>query len=90
MPRAHSCLWAAFQWIFKTTRGRAGPCWRRALSHRATIAHIQVRSRIGEAVKCGVVQEEIPNPPDLNYLRDVIGLANYLLDNGGIAVAEPQ
>jgi len=37
-----------------------------------------------------VVRGEIPNPPDLNYLRDVIGLTTYLLDHGGIVVADPQ
>ena len=47
-------------------------------------------SRIAEAPECGFVRCEIPNPPDLNYLRDIIGLTTYLLDNGGFAVADPQ
>jgi hypothetical protein len=47
-------------------------------------------ARLGEATECGVLQGEIPNPPDLNYLRDAVGLTTYLLDNGGFAVADPQ
>jgi hypothetical protein len=47
-------------------------------------------ARVGEAAECGVLRGEIPDPPDLNYLRDVIGLTTYLLDNGGFAVADPQ
>ena len=47
-------------------------------------------ARLGEAPECGVLQGEIANPPDLNYLRDVIGLTTYLLDHGGMAVANPQ
>jgi hypothetical protein len=47
-------------------------------------------ARIGEAAECSVLRGEIPNPSDLNYLRDVVGLTTYLLDNGGFAVADPQ
>ena len=47
-------------------------------------------ARVGEATECGVVQGKISNPPDLNYLRDVIGLTTYLLDHGSFAVADPQ
>ena len=46
--------------------------------------------RIGQAPECSVMQGEIPNPPDLNYLRDIIGLTTYLLDHGGFAVGDPQ
>jgi hypothetical protein len=47
-------------------------------------------SRAGEANECSIIQCEIADPPKLNYLRDIIGLTTYLLDNGGFAVADPQ
>lgn len=47
-------------------------------------------ARIGEATECGHIRCEISDPPDLNYLRDIIGVTTYLLDNGGFAVADPQ
>lgn len=47
-------------------------------------------ARIVEAAECGVLRGEIPDPADLNYLRNAIGLTTYLLDNGGVAVADPQ
>ena len=47
-------------------------------------------ARVGQATECGVLRGEIPDSPDLNYLRDVIGLTTYLLDHGGMAVADPQ
>ena len=47
-------------------------------------------TRIGEAPACGLLRCEMPNPPDLNYLRDIVGMTTYLLDNGGFAVADPQ
>jgi len=40
--------------------------------------------------ECLIVQGAIPDPPDLNYLRDTIGLATCFLDNGGIAIIDPQ
>ena len=42
-------------------------------------------ARIGEGAVCGLALVEIPNPPDLNCLRNVIGLTTYLLDHGGFA-----
>jgi hypothetical protein len=47
-------------------------------------------ARIGQAEECGLLQGEIPDPPDLNYLRDVIGLITYAMDHGGFAVGDPQ
>lgn len=31
-----------------------------------------------------------PDPPDLNYLRDTVGLITHFLDHGGVAVFDPQ
>src|SRR5204863_9882310 len=39
---------------------------------------------------CLILQGTIPDPPDLNYLRDTIGLVTCFLDNGGIAIIDPQ
>jgi hypothetical protein len=36
------------------------------------------------------VHGEIADQPNLNYLRDVIGLVMFTLDHGGIAVCDPQ
>jgi hypothetical protein len=47
-------------------------------------------ARVGAATECGVVRGEVPDPADLNYLRDVVGLTTYLLDHGGFAVVDPQ
>src|SRR5256885_7083118 len=40
--------------------------------------------------ECLIIQGNIPDPPDLNYLRDTIGLATSFLDHGGIATIDPQ
>src|SRR6185436_20896043 len=45
---------------------------------------------IQNAAECLVIQGEVPDPPNLNYLRDAIGLVMYFLDHGGIAVMDPQ
>lgn len=40
--------------------------------------------------ECLVLQGEIADPEDLNYLRDTIGLTTWFLDHGGIAVMDVQ
>lgn len=40
--------------------------------------------------ECLIVQGAVADPPDLNYLRDTIGLVMYFLDHGGIAAMDPQ
>ena len=47
-------------------------------------------AEIQHARECLIIQGNIPDPPDLNYLRDTIGLATCFLDNGGIAIIDPQ
>ncbi|WP_040549667.1 hypothetical protein [Pedosphaera parvula] len=46
--------------------------------------------RIQTAPECIVIQGEIADPSDLNYLRDTIGVATYFLDNGAIGLIDPQ
>jgi hypothetical protein len=45
---------------------------------------------IQEAPECLIITGEVEDPSDLNYLRDVIGLTTYFLDEGGEAVIDPQ
>jgi len=45
---------------------------------------------IQDVPECTIIQGAIADPPDLNYLRDVIGLVAYFLDHGGVAAIDPQ
>ena len=45
---------------------------------------------IQEVPECMLIQGVAADPPNLNYLRDVIGLVQYFLDNGGVAAMDPQ
>src|SRR4051812_5599858 len=40
--------------------------------------------------ECLIIQVSISAPPDLNYLRDTIGVATYFVDHGGVAIIDPQ
>lgn len=40
--------------------------------------------------ECLILQGEVADPKNLNYLRDSIGLATWFLDHGGIAVMDVQ
>lgn len=42
------------------------------------------------APECVITQGEVADPADLNYLRDAVGVATWFLDNGGVAVVDPQ
>src|SRR5947209_6026419 len=44
-------------------------------------------ARIEQSPGCLVLQGEVDDPPDLNYLRDSIGVATFFLDHGGVCVA---
>jgi len=39
---------------------------------------------------CLVLRGEFEDPENLNYLRDTIGFTTWAIDNGGIAVFDPQ
>src|SRR3954454_23249897 len=47
-------------------------------------------TEIQHVPECLILQGAIPDPPSLDYLRDTIGLATCFLDNGGIAIVDPQ
>jgi hypothetical protein len=40
--------------------------------------------------ECLILQGEIPDPADLNYLRDAVGMITSFLEHGGIAAIDPQ
>jgi hypothetical protein len=40
--------------------------------------------------ECLLIRGTVADPEQLNYLRNVVGLISWLLDNGGIAVYDPQ
>lgn len=39
---------------------------------------------------CLILRGGFPDPANLNYLRDTVGLITHFLDNGGVAVYDPQ
>jgi hypothetical protein len=47
-------------------------------------------AKILESPGCVVIQGEVADSADLNYLRDSIGIATWFLDHGGVAVMDPQ
>lgn len=46
--------------------------------------------RVQQAPECLVLHGEIVDQPNLNYLRDTIGMVTFFLDQGGFAVCDPQ
>jgi hypothetical protein len=46
--------------------------------------------RLMSVPECLVLQGEMADPRDLNYLRDAVGIVTCLLDHGGIGVMDPQ
>jgi hypothetical protein len=64
---------------------RQGLMWDLA---KAEIGELQ--STIAQAPECLIVRGELPDQPNLNYLRDVTGFVTYLLDHGGCAVHDLQ
>jgi tryptophan synthase alpha chain len=45
---------------------------------------------VESAPELTVIRGEVPEAPNLDYLRDVVGLVTWFLDNGGLAVLDPQ
>jgi hypothetical protein len=50
----------------------------------------QLVGTIESAPECTTIRGEIPDSPNLDYLRDVIGLVTWFFDNGAVAVLDPQ
>ena len=47
-------------------------------------------AHIEQALGCLVIRGEVADPPNLNYLRDCVGLVTFFLDHGGVAVTDAQ
>ncbi len=45
---------------------------------------------VNSAPSCMVIRTEIPDQKSLDYLRNLVGLVTYFLDDGGVCVYEPQ
>lgn len=64
---------------------REGYLWERLQSSDPKLANA-----IATQDSCLVLRGTFPDPGNLNYLRDTIGLITHFLDNGGVAVYDPQ
>ncbi len=64
---------------------RSGYLWEEICHEDPEFAQI-----IAQAPSCMIIRTEIPDQETLDYLRNIIGLATYFLDNGGVCIYEPQ
>ena len=46
--------------------------------------------KLEHSEQCYILRGELTDRDNLNYLRDIIGLCSYLLDNGGVGIYDPQ
>jgi len=64
---------------------RSGYLWEELLCEDQELAKI-----IASAPSCMVICTETSDKETLDYLRNIVGLVTYFLDNGGVCVYEPQ
>ena len=50
----------------------------------------QLAGAVETAPECTIIRREVPDSPNLDYLRDVVGLVTWFFDNGALAVLDPQ
>jgi hypothetical protein len=50
----------------------------------------KLAQEVETAPECTIIRGEIPDSANLDYLRDTVGLVTWFLDNGGLAVLDPQ
>lgn len=50
----------------------------------------KLAAAIEAAPNCAVLRGEVDDAPNLNYLRDAVGMMTYLLDCGAQAIYDPQ
>ena len=62
-----------------------GYLWENVKKNNSVLAN-----QISNSNECFVLKAELTDTSNLNYLRDIIGIITYLLDNGGICVYDPQ
>ena len=54
------------------------------------VSDSNLANQISRSKECFIIKGEFKDTSDLNYLRDVVGIMAYLLDNGGVGVYDPQ
>ena len=64
---------------------RSGYIWEEVCREDSEFAGV-----INQASNCMVVHTESSDQETLDYLRNIVGLVTYFLDNGGVCVYEPQ
>lgn len=50
----------------------------------------ELAQAVETAPDCTIIRGEVPDSVTLDYLRDVVGLVTWFLDNGAVAVLDPQ
>jgi hypothetical protein len=50
----------------------------------------EVAQAVEATPDCTIIRGEVPDSPNADYLRDVVGLVTWFLDNGAVAVLDPQ
>ena len=64
---------------------RSGYLWEQFQQTNSKLAN-----EVAKQSECLIIQGTIADPPDLNYLRNVVGFITWCLDSGGVAVFDPQ
>jgi hypothetical protein len=59
------------------------------LERRLRDRHGELLEKAKSAPHCLVLRGDIPDPENLDYFRDVVGLVQGLLDQGGVAAFDP-
>lgn len=52
--------------------------------------HVKQAAAVNAAPDCLVIAGTVEDPSDLGYLRDVVGMTTFLLDQGGLAIHDLQ
>ena len=53
-------------------------------------ANTRLANDVANQTECLVIRGTISDPPDLDYLRNVVGFLAWFLDCGGVAIFDPQ
>jgi len=52
--------------------------------------NVQLSETVESQNECLIIRGSVADPADLNYFRNVVGLIQWLIDSGGVAVYDPQ
>ncbi|MCH9693436.1 MAG: hypothetical protein K0U72_02905 [Gammaproteobacteria bacterium] len=64
---------------------REGYLWDELSNNDAQLAKL-----VAAQDECLILRGTVEDPADLNYFRNVVGLVQWLIDTGGVAVYDPQ